>query len=261
MYGKTASVGISLEKIRKLNNNSNITPELLETIERYHNGSMAQEERIAFEEQLSKDADLKVVVEDIKITLLGIETQALKERMDEFHNEIPENRSVETSTPRVRFLSFAKIAIAAGIIIALGMFWLLNGSTNDRLYSKHFKPDPGLPTTMSSSDNFVFYDAMVNYKQGDYKTAISKWERLVKKSPSNDTINYFLGVAFLADKNAGEAVSYLNKTITNSESVFLEDAHYYLGLAYLKSDRTEDAIQEFQKSNSEKSQEILKDLK
>src|SRR5690606_21086616 len=121
MYGKTSSVGISLEKIRKLKNNSNFTPELLEAVERYDNGSMTQEERISFENQL-KDIDFKALVEDIRMTLLSIETQALKERLDEFHKEIPENRPVEKSTTKVRFLSFSKIAIAAGIIIALGIF-------------------------------------------------------------------------------------------------------------------------------------------
>lgn len=243
-----------------MKNNSNITAELLETVERYDNGSMAQKERIAFEERLNNDVDFKSVIEDIRIILLGIETQTLKERMDEFHQEIPETRSMENSPSKTPFLNFTKLAIAAGIIIALGLFWFLSYSSNDRLYSKHFKPDPGLPTTMSSSDNFVFYDAMVNYKQGDYKTAISKWERLNEKSPGNDTINYFLGVAYLADKNADAAVSYLNKSLNNAESVFLEDAYYYLGLAYLKTDKTDEARQVFQKSKSEKSREILKEL-
>lgn len=257
MYGETSPAGIGLQKIKKLKNNSNITPELLEAVERYDNGTMAQEERIAFEEQLNNDADFKSVVEDIRITLLGIETQTFKERMDEFHQEIPETRSVETLPSKSPSLSFSKIAIAAGIIIALGMFWFLSGSSNDRLFTEYFKPDPGLPTTMSSSDNFVFYDAMVNYKQGDYKTAISKWKKLNEKSPGNDTITYFLGVAYLANKNTDEAVLYLNKTLNTADSVFLEDAYYYLGLAYLKSDKSDEARQAFQKSKSEKSQEIL----
>lgn len=241
-----------------MKDNSNITPELLETVERYYNGTMAQQERTHFEEQLQKDVAFKTLVEDLRITVLGIETQALKEQLNDYHKEIPKHNPLATPTAKVRFLSFSKIAIAAGIIIVLGMFWFLSGSTNDRLYAKYFTPDPGLPTTMSSSDNFAFYDAMVNYKQGDYDTAITKWEKLEQKAPENDTINYFLGVAHLADKNVEKAVPYLSKTTNNTESVFLEDAYYYLGLAYLKSDKIEEARQAFQKSQSEKSREILK---
>lgn len=223
---------------------------------------MAQEERARFEEQLHNDPAFKRLVEDIRTTLLGIETQALKERLDEFHEAIPKHSSSEKSNgrPKLRFLSFTKIAIAAGIIIALGMFWVFSGSSNDKLYSKYFTPDPGLPTTMGASDNFAFYDAMVNYKQADYPTAISKWEKLEQKSPDNDTINYFLGVAYLADKNAKKAVPYLKKTINYVDSVFLDDAYYYLGLAYLKSDKIEEARQVFEKSKSDKSLEILKKL-
>lgn len=243
-----------------MKDNSNITPELLETVERYYNGTMAQQERAHFEEQLQSDPEFKTLVEDIKTTISGIETQALKERLDEYHKEIPTHNPLIAPPAKVRFLSFGKIAVAAGIIIALGMFWYFNGTTNDQLYSKYFTPDPGLPTTMSTSDNFVFYDAMVNYKQGDYTKAISKWEKLELKKPENDTIAYFLGVAHLANKNIEKAIPYLDKTTNKANSVFLEDAYYYLGLAYLKSDKTEEAIQAFQKSPSDKSREILKKL-
>lgn len=243
-----------------MKDNSNITPELLETVERYYNGTMARQERTHFEEQLHKDAAFKTLVEDLRITVLGIETQALKEQMEDYHKEVPTHNPLVTPTTKVRFLSFSKLAIAAGILITLGVFWFLSGSTNDRLYAKYFIPDPGLPTTMSASDNFAFYDAMVNYKQGDYHTAIAKWQKLEQKAPENDTLNYFLGVAYLADKNVEKAVPYLNKTTNNPESVFLEDAYYYLGLAYLKSDKVEEASQAFQKSKSDKSREILKKL-
>ena len=258
MYGKTPGNCPGLKKTRKLKDNSNINPELLETVERYYNGSMAQEERIPFEERLRTDSAFKTTVEDLRVTLLGIETQALKERLDEFHDEIPKSQSEEKPSTKVRFLSFTKLAVAAGIIIALGMFWMFSGSSNEMLYNKHFKPDPGLPTAMSSSDNFAFYDAMVNYKRGDYKMAIQKWEQLEKQAPQNDTLSYFLGVANLADKNADEAITYLQKTVQNPKSVFVKDANYYLGLAYLKKDNTEDAKKYLKLSNTTNSLELLK---
>lgn len=240
--------------------NSSITPELLETVERYYNGSMAQKERLSFKEQLQNDPDFKLLVEDIHTTLLGIETQALKEQLDVFHKDIPENDPAETTTPKVRNLNFSRIAIAIAIIMALGMFWMFRSSSNDKLYIEYFTPDPGLPTTMSASDNFEFYDAMVNYKQGDYTLALSKWGKLEHKKPNNDTINYFLGVAHLAAKNPEKAVPYLHKTTTNLHSVFLEDAYYYMGLAYLKMDNIQEATEAFKKSKSEKSLEVLKRL-
>lgn len=222
---------------------------------------MPTEERTAFKERLQQDAAFKTQVQDIKLLLCGVEEQALKEKLDEFHDEMPIRMETQKKASKVRQFQFMKIAAAAVIVIAAGCFWFLNGSSNERLYDNYFKPDPGLPTTMSSSDNFAFFDAMVNYKQGDYKTAIKKWEKLEQIAPKNDTITYFLGVANLADKNTSEAIDYLNRTVDVSKSVFREDAYYYLGLAYLKSDNIEEATQAFQKSQSENSKEILKDLK
>lgn len=242
---------------------NNITPELLESVERYYNGIMAQDQRADFEEQLHKDPAFKTQVEDVRAILLAIEQQTLKESLEAYHQELPAqdpNKNPEKPTAKVHFRIFLKIAIAAAIIVGLGLFWYSSSSSNEKLYSKYFTPDPGLPTTMSTSDNYVFYDGMVNYKQGQYDTAISKWKKLQPET-TNDTITYFLGVAYLADNNPEQAISYLDETTQHKESVFLEDAYYYLGLAYLKSDETEAAHQAFQQSSSPKSQEILQKLK
>jgi hypothetical protein len=185
-----------------LKTNSNISQELLESVERYFNNTMPADERKTFEAQLQSDTDFKAQVADIKTLLLGIETQALKEQLDIFHNELPKTSTIIKPEPKVHFLNLKKIAIAAILIVSLGAFWWFSGSTNSKLYANYFTPDPGLPTTMGTTDNYAFFDAMVNYKQGDYKTAISKWKKLELNEPKNDTINYFLGVAYLADKKS-----------------------------------------------------------
>lgn len=241
--------------------NSTLTPQLLETIERYDNGTMSPQERTHFESQLQNDPDFNALVEDVRALLLGIETQALKERLDNYHEAIPKHNPLLPTPVKARLFNMGKIAIAAGLILAIGLVWYMGQSSNQRLYSKYFVPDPGLPTTMSTSDNFVFYDAMVNYKQAEYETAISKWEQLAHKTPQNDTINYFLGVAHLANKNTGKAIGYLTKTTNSTQSAFLDDAYYYLGLAYLKSDKTTEAIQAFQNSNTENANKILNKLR
>ncbi|MCB0445210.1 MAG: tetratricopeptide repeat protein [Gelidibacter sp.] len=241
--------------------NSNISQELLETVERYHNNTMPANERKTFEAQLQNDTNFKAQVADIKTLLLGIETQALKEQLDSFHNELSKTSTIIKPKPNVRFLNFKKVAVAAILILSLGAFWWFSSSTNSKLYANYFTPDPGLPTTMGTTDNYAFFDAMVNYKQGDYKTAISKWKKLELNDPKNDTINYFLGVAYLADKNTDKAITYLNKTVKVPESVFTKDAYFYLGLAFLKSEKTDKAKEAFQKSSSKKSEGILKALK
>jgi tetratricopeptide (TPR) repeat protein len=243
-----------------MNPDNNITQEELENIERYFTNNITNDEKATFEERLQNDVNFKNKVEDIRTMLLGIETQVLKERLEEFHKEIPKTISSKKEHSKVKYLDFRKMVAAAAVIIAIGSFWFFNNPSNERLYSSYFIPDPGLPTTMGSTDNYNFYDAMVDYKQKNYKKAISKWEVLQQESPKNDTLNYFLGVANLADGQTDLAITYLQNTTLQTESVFIEDAHYYLGLAYLKNNKKEKAIKTLQLSHSENSRSILSEL-
>lgn len=229
-----------------------------EQIEKYLNGNLDALDLQNFEHRLESDADFKTQVEDIKIILSGVETQTLKEQLDIFHNDI--NIKPKADQTKVYPLNWKRLLIAAVLIIAAGSFWLLSGNSNERLYAKYFKPDPGLPTTMSSSSNYDFYEAMVNYKQRDYKTAIAKWEKLKKVKPNNDTLNYFIGVAHLANKNENNAISLLEGVTKNSEFAFANDAYYYLGLAYLKAEKINKAKAILQKSNTENGKALLSEL-
>lgn len=242
-----------------MNLNTNISQELLESVERYLNKNMPYDEQKAFENKLKSDSDFRMQVEEIKTILLAIESQSLKENLDVYHESISEV-TPEVSDTKIRFLQFRKIAAAAAIIIAIGSFWFFNQNSNAKLYANYFTPDPGLATTMSQNSNFEFYDAMVNYKQGNYKTAISKWKKLYTIKPKNDTLNYFIGVAQMADKNESEAITYLKKVTVSRNSSFKNDAYFYLGLAYLKNDNLELAKKNLTFSSIDNSKALLSEL-
>jgi tetratricopeptide (TPR) repeat protein len=241
-------------------NNSNITQDLLETIERYYTNAMPNVERQEFEKRLETDSEFKIQVEDIKLFILSIESQSFKEQLNEYHKDIPE-KTHNNKSSKIMSLRFLKYAAAVIILIAIGSFWFFGTSSHEKLYTQYFIPDPGLPTTMGKPENYNFYDAMVNYKRGDYKIAISKWEKIHQGKPDNDTINYFLGVAHLADNNIEKSIPFLKKTADNTESNFNNDAHFYLGLAYLKINNRDLAIKYLKLNNSEKSKKLLDKLK
>jgi tetratricopeptide (TPR) repeat protein len=152
-------------------------------------------------------------------------------------------------------------AIAASAVILLGIFWVFNPSnSNEKLYNDYFSVDPGLPTTMGSNDGYSFYDGMVNYKRKEYDEALEKWKLLLPQKNDNDTLNYFIGVTYLAKGNTEEAIPFLEKVTAQMESMFLEDSYFYLGLSNLKNDNKEKAIDYFKKSNHPEAQKILKVL-
>lgn len=239
--------------------NIKITQDVLETIERYINKTMTSNEVTAFEKKLQNDPTFKTQFEDIKTLLLGIETQVLKEKLDSFHEDLS-SKKPKTGTVKPSF-PLKKFAVAAVVIITIGGFWFFNSSPTEKLYAKYFSPDPGLPTTMSETANYEFYNAMVKYKQGDYNTAISKWEELLKSKPQNDTLNYFIGVAYLANKNEETAIKHLNLVTQNPNDNFKNDAYYYLGLAYLKNNNVELAKKNLNFSTIDGSKKILNELR
>lgn len=240
---------------------NNITQEEFERIEAYLNNSLSKGDLQIFENRLENEEGFAAKVEDIKTVLTGIETQALKEQLNEFHKDIstPAKDTIQFN-PKVKSLQWRKIAVAAALIIAAGSFWFLNRNSNNQLYADFYSPDPGLPTTMSSTNNYEFYEAMVAYKQGYYKDALNTWTNQLKTKVDNDTLNYFVGSALLADKKEHKAISYLQEVINTDNSVFKNEAFYYLGLAYLKNNNKEKAIEYLLKSDFTKAKDLLKKL-
>lgn len=220
---------------------------------------MPKDERTSFELKLAEDQEFKVLVEDIKTLILGIENQSLKEQLDVFHEDLPKKISVEKRRVGA-FPHLGKYAAAAAILLAIAFLWVYSVPQNERLYAKYFTPDPGLPTVMSSNSNFEFYDAMVNYKQGEYKMAIDKWDVLKTKTPNNDTLNYFLGVAHLANKNETTAIDLLKQVTQNSNFALSDEAFYYLGLAQLKQGNIDDAKKNLKHSKTDNSKALLSKL-
>ncbi len=236
----------------------NQSQEEFERIERYLTGRMDDNEKPDFEASLKTDPRLRKQTEEVRALLHAIEEKKLREKLDDFHEELTAgNRRVISVRP------FLKYAIAASIALLIGLgVWLLSvrKTPDEKLFSQYFKPDPGLVTPMSTTPDYEFYRGMVDYKQGKYKPAIRRWRPLIEQKPKNDTLNFYLGVAWLAQGENKKAIVYLSKAVKYPNSTFINEAWYYLGLALLKEGHSEKAIHSFKKSNLENSNLILKEM-
>jgi predicted Zn-dependent protease len=243
-------------------NTNDITQKEFERIEAYLNNALSEEKLLVFEEQLKRDKEFAATVESIKMTIAGIETQALKEQLNDFHDELttPE-KDTKSKEPKVRTLHWKRIAVAAVLIIAAGSLWFINSDSNQMLYNEFYTPDPGLPTTMNSSNQYEFYNAMVSYKRGRYTDALKTWNSQLKLKAENDTLNYFVGSALMANKEEKKAIPYFKDVTTQKNSVFRNEAFYYLGLAYLKDGQTDQAREFLQQSDLVKAKALLKKMK
>ncbi len=249
-----------------MENTDNITPELLETIDRYITDEMNESERTAFETRMASDKKLAALVKEMQQLVSAVETVALREQLEEFHNSIaqPTDDKVKKLHPVSHYKRPMRwiYSAAAVLLVLMGIFYFTNmDSPSERIFARNFVPDPGLPTTMSTTSDYDFFDAMVNYKREEYTLAIDKWEKLLAEKPQNDSLNYFLGVSYLAIDDAETAQKYLDKLQAHSESIFSEDAVYYRALALIKKDELAQAAQLLRDNPSKRNSKLLSDLK
>jgi tetratricopeptide (TPR) repeat protein len=229
--------------------------------ERYLLDGMDAQERTDFESLLQSDLNLNAKFLEFKGLFRTIEEEGLRSKLNDFHKHLEGHaqiRPLHTTSYRSLF----RVAAAIALLIALGGIWYFyTPNSNERLFNAYFTPDPGLPTVMGNSDNYGFYEAMVDYKQGNYTIALQKWENLWPQKMDNDTINYFLGAAYLANDEPGKAIPYFDRVLGSAQPSFQSEAAYYKGLAHLKNNQVEAALKSLEKTSDDKGRELAKKLK
>lgn len=243
-----------------VNIKSRITQEDMELIDQYLSNQLTESASIEFEERLNSDSEWALKVQEQKITRIGIQQEAIANKLEEFHQHI----RLATKAGARPFKPKKFLAAAAAILIVAGaLVWMLffNTSSEDRLYSKFYQPDEGLPTLMGVSDNYAFEAAMVDYKIGKYQKAINEWEQLLTTNAANDTLNYFIGSAYLALDNSEKAIVYFDKTLSVSQTAFLQEVQWYKVLALIKNGKKAEAIELLKHTQHPQKEQLLAKLK
>lgn len=245
-----------------MNRNNNISPQEFDEIEQYLSKELNEEQLLSFTKKLDSDQELRDKVHTVRLIKIGIQEDQLARDLQRFNEEMKSGAQNTGNKKNIFNLKPFLLAASVLIIAALGIFlFFLNPGKEDRLYSKYYKPDSGLISSMGSSDDYIFDRAMIDYKTGEYKAAIQSWDSLLKERPENDTLEFFIASAYLAMEKYEEAITHFNKVITNTNSNFLEDANWYLGLAYLKTKNIEKAIGSIEKSDHPQKEELLNKLR
>jgi len=250
------------KKINTLDTNYIISADEFSSIEQYLLDETSAEQKLAFENKMSRDILLTSKVQEVKLLLAGIEKASLKERLESYHAGIEkkqvQNNQGKTIPLRKKWLVAASVALLVAVSV-----WLYSSQGNkyEKLYATYFKPDPGLMSAMGIGDNYLFNKAMLDYKTGNYKKAIDEWSKLKTSTDQNDTLNYFLGAAQQADGNNAAAIVLLQSMASDATKPFYKDACWYTGLALLKQGKANEAIPYLEKSGRPESSELISQLK
>ncbi len=216
---------------------------------------------------MERDVNFAARVREARLLIAGIREAALAARLQDFHEGVSKDKEgstiatgsadasaqspvIELHPVSSRVVTLRRWLVAASIAAVIGVAaWLLVPSGQDRAFDAYYQKDPGLISAMGISDHFDFDDAMIDYKKGDYDKAIASWEKLSAAAPLNDTLNYFLGSAWLAKKNSSKAIGYFRRVLPVKNSQFLPEANWYLGLCLIKEGKKQEAIPYLQQSD------------
>ena len=233
-----------------MKNISNITEDEFELIEQFLNKKLPAEEMALFEARMITDEIWRQKTDEIRLLISGINEAVLQDRMDTYHNSIPNINKAFSQRGRVISLSKKWLAAASILLVVSLTVWMMTKreTSNEKLYSQYFRPDPGLITAMGSSEDYNFDKAMVEYKEGNYDKAIEAWLKLSTAAPQNDTLNYFLGVAYLAKNENEKAQDFLFKVVSDNANSFYNDGCWYLGLNFIKNNEPQKASEWIKRS-------------
>jgi tetratricopeptide (TPR) repeat protein len=240
-------------------NKNHIDQTLFEKIEAYLLGSMNPAEKTAFEQRIENDPDLKAEVELQQKLMATVEVGAFLKEKSAGPAAVKQMPASETGKTRSLFRPW----MAAAAVVFFVALWFLNrpGTDPQSLAIQYFQPDPGLPVTMSSSQNYQFYDGMVSYKEADYKKALKIWKELSATNAPSDTLRYYMGIAYLSQDEYNEAIRQL-LPVAEKSGRWKHKSAWYLSLAYLRLNKVSEAIKWLQTiPNNPDATKLLKRLK
>lgn len=205
-------------------------------IEAYLNNELSSEERQAFEMQLASDENLQNELNIFKDMVGGIRTAGLKAELETLRAK-HESTTEETSANVFSLTSIRTIAIAASVAVLVGFFIFNIGGSSDPFSTVYYK-DAGLPTAMGE-DNSQFLQAMVDYKNESYETAISVLQEICN-AEKDPRACYYLAHSYLNSENLEMAkAQFLDVMQMEIEDKYLESSEWYLTYTlYLLEDET-----------------------
>ena len=246
-----------------MNRNIDISQEEFEAIEQYIRQEIPIEEMDAFIKRLATDMVFQQKFETVRLLLVGVQEAGLSNKLEDFHRDLPASKE-STNPPSGRTISLKIWLVAASAIVIIGFGPLLYFNRNgkeEKIFATYYRPDPGLISAMGTTDNYLFDRAMIDYKTGKYDAALKTWESMLISKSGNDTLNYFIGSAYLAKGQIKQALTHFREVIAKPSSYFYNDALWYTGLSFLQESKIKEAISVIEKSEHYNKEILLLKLK
>lgn len=217
----------------------------LKQLEAYIQNKLDTENRILFEKEMEKNAELKQLYEEHKLTMEVIDNDTENELRNKFSQWLKEDKRSKT-----RKLSVIS-AIAASTLVLFGFFLIKNlmkPKSDYQLALSYYKV-PEAPAHEMGDDQIDWQNGLKAYQQKQYTDAIKAWKKI--ENPDAEA-SYYLAHALFNTKEFKEAAAIF-KLISESSSVYNYHSDWYYLLALLASEDTGQMNKQLNKILSDKS--------
>ena len=213
-------------------------------IDDYLLGRLETGERVAFENAVKSNPELRQELEESRLLMEGIGAAAragLKERLGALDRSVPYQKRRSNAFMRRRF------AIAAAVLLLLVPGYFIAESflsvNTEAVFNEHFEPYPVLESgqVRGSADETALSEGLRAYQDANHVEAIAAFERHAGESGNHSVANFYRALSHLAIGEASEALPLLEKLSADEGFAMCEQAAFYRALALLKMERTDEA--------------------
>ena len=207
----------------------------IDLIERRINGELSPSELKAFDHRVTADLKFAEKVDDYMAIINGLrnaDSFSLSEEVESWEKELRD----EAGAPRVIVLRpWVKYMTAAAVAaILITTLFFVNRPVNDdpqQLFSAYFVPYEDLISVRQDGDGSEALSiAMAKYNEKEYGEAIPEFERYLEKNPENNEAMFFLGISYLGEKKASDAMMVFKELETHAGS-YSDHVNWYMALA------------------------------
>jgi tetratricopeptide (TPR) repeat protein len=219
----------------------------IELIEKYLEGKMTLTEKLAFEQNLRENEDLRSAFLKVSSLIEGIEYVGRKEALEQLQQIEASITDQSTSLNRKGVFFSARFSMAAAVVavlVVMGSFFMINNSQTEpsALFDGNFAPYMNNVNSMSRSTAGEFNQrdlAFAAYDNYNFAEASNYFNALLSIEEDASLLLYG-GNAELSLGDAKNAIAKLTNLFENY-SDFDNQAAWYLSLAHLKENNVMEA--------------------
>lgn len=146
-----------------------------------------------------------------------------------------------------QLIRYSSLSAAAAIGIFILIRILIPGSDPDKLFKSYYVPfdvKSDATRTLSNEVRDSYQTALINYKKGDYQSALKGFTETFNKDTTIVVSRFYTGITYIATGNYKQSVRMLG-SISETSGEYQKEALWYLGLTYLETGEKERSAQCF----------------